>query len=265
MNYALIGGGNMGRALVAALLQREVCSATALFVVEPDAANRERLRPLGIAVGESADDRVSSAAVVVLCVKPQQAPEAMSALRPLLRSGQTVLSIMAGVSLGKLREGLGHRALVRAMPNTPAQIGLGMTVYCADESVGKDGLARVEALLNACGATVRVDSEDAIDAATAVSGSGPAYVFYLAEHWSEAARRLGFTPEQATLLVQQTLLGATELWKRQGLPAGTLREQVTSKGGTTAAALEVFERRGLGLAIEEGIERAYHRAKELSR
>jgi pyrroline-5-carboxylate reductase len=264
MKYAFIGGGNMGRAMAAALLQRKVCAAPELLVVEPDAANRERLRPLGVTLSESADGRVSAAAVLVLCVKPQQAPDVMRALRPLLRPEQTVLSIMAGVSLGKLREGLGHSALVRAMPNTPAQIGLGMTAYCADPSVKQDGLSRVEALLNACGETVQVESEDAIDAATAVSGSGPAYVFFLAEHWTAAARRLGFTAEQATRLVQQTLLGATELWKQQGIPAAALREQVTSKGGTTAAALEIFEQRKLGEGLEEGIERAYRRAKELS-
>jgi len=264
MEYAFIGGGNMGRAMVSALLHQKVRAAAELIVVEPDRANRERIGELGVAVLERAGGPIGSAAVVVLCVKPQQAGEVMAELRPCLRPGQTVLSIMAGVSLAKLREGLGQRALVRAMPNTPAQIGLGMTVYCADGDVDPQGLARVEALFRASGETLRVEGEDAIDAATAVSGSGPAYVFYLAEHWGAAAQRLGFTEDQAKLLVQQTLLGATELWKRQALPASALREQVTSKGGTTAAALGEFERRQLGAGIADGIERAYRRAKELS-
>jgi pyrroline-5-carboxylate reductase len=265
MHYAFIGGGNMGRAMATALVEKRVCAPGDLLVVDPDASSRERLRGLGCHLAESADARVSAAAVVLLAVKPQSAPVVMGGLKPLLKPGQAVLSIMAGVSLEKLRAGLGHAALVRAMPNTPAQIGLGMNVYLAEPAVGVEGLARVEALLRACGETVRVRSEDAIDAATAVSGSGPAYVFFVAEHWIEAARELGFSGEEAARLVQQTLLGATELWKRQQLPVATLREQVTSKGGTTAAALETFRERGVGEGLKEGIVRAYRRAKELSR
>jgi len=265
MEFAFIGGGNMGRAMATALVERRVCEANELLVVDPDDACRERLRPLGCALAGQADARVSQARVVVLAVKPQGAKEVMASVRPQLRPGQVVLSIMAGVPLAALREGLGHGALVRSMPNTPAQIGLGMTVYVADPTVGEEGLTRVEALLGACGETVRVDGEDAIDAATAVSGSGPAYVFYLAEHWIAAARRLGFSEADATRLVRQTLLGATELWKRSGTAAGTLREQVTSKGGTTAAALDMFRERKVGEGLEAGIGRAYARAKELSR
>lgn len=265
MEYAFIGGGNMGRAIATALVERRVCAPADLLVVDPDAACRERLRPLGCALAEKADARVGEAPVVVLAVKPQAAKEVMAGLRPFLRPGQIALSIMAGVALAALREGLGRVALVRAMPNTPAQIGLGMTVYVAEAAVGEDGLARVEALLGACGEVLRVNSEDAIDAATAVSGSGPAYVYFIAEHWIAAARRLGFSDADATRLVRQTLLGATELWKRSGTPAGTLREQVTSKGGTTAAALEAFRERKVGEALEAGIEHAHARAKELSR
>ncbi len=108
-----------------------------------------------------------------------------------------------------------------------------------------------------------MSSEDAIDAATAISGSGPAYVFYVAEHWMKAAAKLGFRSEEAAQLVQQTLIGATALWKEQSVPVATLREQVTSKGGTTAAALEHFTAKKLGAALEGGIARAYRRAKEL--
>jgi pyrroline-5-carboxylate reductase len=264
MEFAFIGGGNMGRAMATALVEKRVCAPGDLLVVDPDPACRERLLPLGCHLAASADGRVGEAAVVVLAVKPQGAAEMMRALKPLLRADQAVLSIMAGVSLASLRAGLGHAALVRAMPNTPAQIGLGMNVYLAEPAVSAERLARVEALLGACGETVRVQAEDAIDAATAVSGSGPAYVFFVAEHWIEAAQQLGFSAEDAARLVQQTLLGATELWKRQKLPVATLREQVTSKGGTTAAALETFRAKGVGEGLQEGIVRAYRRAKELS-
>jgi pyrroline-5-carboxylate reductase len=265
MEFAFIGGGNMGRAMATALVDQRVCAPGELLVVDPDPGCRERLRPLGCQLADSADERVGRAAVVVLAVKPQSAAAAMRGVRPLLRPEQLVLSIMAGVTLATLREGLDHAALVRAMPNTPAQIGLGVNVYLAEPAVGADQLARAEALLRACGETVRVEAEDAIDAATAVSGSGPAYVFYVAEQWVEAARELGFSVEHATRMVQQTLLGATELWKRQGTPVAALREQVTSQGGTTAAALETFRAKRVGESLKAGIARAYQRAKELSR
>lgn len=263
--YAFVGGGNMGRALAAALISKEVCPPAAILVVDPESACRELGRQMGCAVAESAGKEVGEAGVVVMAVKPQTAPDVYGQVRPWLNGKQVVVSIMAGVPMAALKEGLGHEAVVRVMPNTPAQVGLGMNVYYADPSLAPQQLEPVTALLNASGAALAVPSEDAIDAATAVSGSGPAYVFYVAEHWMGAARKLGFSEEEAALLVQQTLLGATALWKAQGVPVGTLREQVTSKGGTTAAALESFEANGVGKGLEVGIERAYQRAKELGR
>jgi pyrroline-5-carboxylate reductase len=186
-------------------------------------------------------------------------------LRPHLQTGQVVVSIMAGVPIAALQSGLGHEAVVRVMPNTPAQVGLGMNVYHAAPAVGSAQLRAVEALLQASGEALAVQDEDAIDAATAISGSGPAYVFYVAEHWMNAATALGFSAEQAAQLVQQTLIGATALWKEARVPVATLREQVTSKGGTTAAALEHFEQHQVGAHLEGGMARAYQRAKELGR
>ncbi|MCH8841351.1 MAG: pyrroline-5-carboxylate reductase [SAR324 cluster bacterium] len=264
MDYVIIGGGNMGRAMAVALVETGVCAPERLLVVDPEPACREKLVPLGCALASVADSRVGEASVVVLAVKPQVSGAMMAGLRPFLKSGQVVVSIMAGVAMAKLRDGLRHESLVRAMPNTPAQIGQGMNVYFPAEVVPANDLKRVEALLEACGEVLRVDTEDAIDAATAISGSGPAYVFYVAENWIRAAEALGFDSHQATKLVQQTLLGATELWKRSAMSAATLREQVTSKGGTTAAALEHFNAAAVGEGIREGIGRAYQRAKELS-
>ena len=269
MEFAIIGGGNMGRAIAFALVEKGVCPPERLIVVDPDPGCRDKLAALGCALAEAADERVGRAEVVVLAVKPQVAGEVMAGLRPLLRKGsaaggQVVLSIMAGISLETIRARVGSDALVRAMPNTPAQIGLGMNVYHPTAAVPAGGLTRVEALFRACGEAMRVESEDAIDAATAISGSGPAYVFYFAEQWIAAAESLGFTTAEATKLVQQTITGATELWKRQDLPASTLREQVTSKGGTTAAALEHFQAEKLGEILRQGISWAYRRAKELA-
>lgn len=265
MEYAFIGGGNMGRALAAALIVNKICPATDILVVDPDGAARQRNAELGCRVGERADEEIGAAPVVLLAVKPQSAPALFGELKPLLAPGQVVVSIMAGVTIGAVQSGLGHEAVVRVMPNTPAQIGLGMNVYYAAPAVSAAQLRGVEALLQASGQTLAVASEDAIDAATAISGSGPAYVFFFAEHWMQAALKLGFTADQAEQLVQQTLTGATALWKHQRVPVATLREQVTSKGGTTAAALEHFQQRAIGQHLEEGIDRAYRRAKELGR
>jgi pyrroline-5-carboxylate reductase len=265
MQIAFIGGGNMGRAMAAAVIRQGVCKPAEVLVVDPVETARQQAETLGCAVAEMPTERVGKAVVVVLAVKPQQAREAMGELKPVLTGGNVVVSIMAGVTLKALEEGLGHAPLVRVMPNTPAQVGLGMSVYHARPQVSARQLEAVEAVLKASGEVLAVPSEDAIDAATAVSGSGPAYVFYLAEHWVAAAIRLGFTEPEATQLVQQTLVGATALWRSANLPPAVLREQVTSKGGTTAAALETFNRQGVGEAVEAGIARAYERAKELGR
>lgn len=265
MDFAFVGGGNMGRALAAALIRQGVSKPANVLVIDPDETARELSGRLGCAVAEAPDARVADAPVVLLAVKPQQAPAAMAAVKPRLSDGQVVVSIMAGVTMKALQDGLEHSAVVRVMPNTPAQVGLGMNVYHAAPAVTARQLEAVESLLSASGEVLAVKSEDAIDAATAVSGSGPAYVFYVAEHWMQAARKLGFTEEEAAQLVQQTLVGATALWKNQNVPPATLREQVTSKGGTTAAALEVFRSRGLGEALEAGVARAYERARELGR
>lgn len=255
----------MGRALAAALIGRQVCSGEEILVIDPDEGCRARCAELGCHVSETLEPELGQAAVVVLAVKPQTAPEIYGALRPLLQPSQVVMSIMAGITLAALRDGLGHEALVRVMPNTPAQIGMGMNVYHAVPTVSRAQLEPVEAVLMASGQALQVDSEDAIDAATAVSGTGPAYVFFLAEHWMQAARDLGFSAGQAAVLVQQTLLGATELWKASGKAPSTLREQVTSKGGTTAAAMAYFAEQALGQHFQDGVREAFRRAKELGR
>lgn len=263
MDYLFIGGGNMGYALAAAVVRRGVCPPDRMLVTDPAPEARKRAEALGCHTAERA--AAFDARVIVLAVKPQQAPEALAALAGRLQPRQVALSIMAGVRIAAIQEALRHRAVVRAMPNIPAQIGLGMIAYHADRSVSAEQLAPVQALLNASGATLQVASEDLIDAATAVSASGPAYVFYLAEHWMRAAQGLGFTADESALLVRQTLRGAAELWESTGTPPGRLSEQVTSKGGTTAAALDAMNAAGAGAAIETGVRRAYERAKELGR
>lgn len=265
MEYVFIGGGNMGRALAAALIGKGVCLPEQILVVDPDDSARSQIEALGCTAAKAITPNVNEAPALLLAVKPQSAPEMYAQLKEHLHSDQVVVSIMAGITIAGIQEGLDHEAVVRVMPNTPAQVGLGMSVYHAAPAVTSSQRDSVEALFQASGETLAVDSEDAIDAATAVSGSGPAYVFYMAEHWLQAAIDLGFTAEAAEQLVQQTLIGATALWRDQRVPPKTLREQVTSKGGTTAAALESFGENAVGDHFREGVHKAYQRAKELGR
>jgi pyrroline-5-carboxylate reductase len=269
VDYAFLGGGNMGYALAAALIQREIVSASHVLIVDPSSEPRHKAEALGCKTGEMASGKtltqIGQSQVVVLAVKPQGAGEALAPLKNKVKPDAVVVSIMAGVKIGAIQEALGHKAVVRVMPNTPSQVGLGMSVFHADPSVTEAQLAPVEALFKASGEALAVPTEDLIDAATAVSASGPAYVFYMAEHWIRAAQELGFSEAEAVLLVRQTLLGATSLWQRLGTAPGMLREQVTSKGGTTAAALDAFRAGQVGEGIETGVRRAYERAKELGR
>lgn len=265
MEFVFIGGGNMGLALASALIERNHISPQHILVVDPSKICRERAKKLGCQTQNGVTDIVGTAPILVLAVKPQQAALVMADLNGKLQSTQVVVSIMAGVPLAVLENGLAHSAVVRVMPNLPATIGLGMNVFLAPQGVSSQQKEKVQKFLSASGEAMEVKDEDQIDAATAVSGSGPAYVFYLAEHWMQAAEGLGFSPEEAKTLVQQTLLGAVELWKNQTLPASTLREQVTSKGGTTAAALESFQKGDVGAELGKGVKKAYKRAKELAK
>ena len=265
-SLALIGGGNMGGAILRAVTSQGIVPAEQLLLVEPETEKAAALaEATGCAVQSQIDGRVSEYELLLLATKPQGAPLVLAELRSHLIPEQTVVSVMAGISLTTLRNGLGHERLVRTMPNTPAQLGEGMTAVYADPAVPEASRKQVQAVFGACGTCLEVDHEDAIDAATAVSGSGPAYVFYLAEQMMVAAQDLGFSESAAQTLVQKTLRGAILLWEQKGVSAATLRRQVTSPGGTTEAAVTHFESQAVGQHLQEGLQKAYQRAKELAR
>ena len=265
-SLALIGGGNMGGAILRAVTSQGIVPAEQLLLVEPETEKAAALaEATGCAVQSQIDGRVSEYELLLLATKPQGAPLVLAELRSHLIPEQTVVSVMAGISLTTLRNGLGHERLVRTMPNTPAQLGEGMTAVYADPAVPEASRKQVQAVFGACGTCLEVDHEDAIDAATAVSGSGPAYVFYLAEQMMVAAQDLGFSESAAQTLVQKTLRGAILLWEQKGVSVATLRRQVTSPGGTTEAAVTHFESQAVGQHLQEGLQKAYQRAKELAR
>lgn len=264
MSLVIIGGGNMGKALAQTLISKGTLSSGGLCIVEIDAKQRRTLMDeLGCLVIHEVNEHISRFQTVMIAVKPQIMKKITEEISPWLQEHQLVISIMAGITTDQLSERLKHEAIVRVMPNTPAQIAESMTAFYARQAVNQDQLEEAQRLLKSMGKLLQVNSEDTIDAVTAVSGSGPAYLFYLAEKMITAAQKLGFEENEANLLVQQTLKGASLLWEKRQVSAKTLREQVTSPGGTTEAAIRSFEKNSVGDSIIQGINCAYQRAREL--
>ena len=254
----------MGEAIASALLGKGTSSPSEISISEPVAERRDYLKKkYGVTVTGSSRDAVRGADVVLMSVKPQSLPEVLAQMEGAVRSDQLVLSIIAGAKISTIREGLKHGSIVRSMPNTAAQIGMGMTVWTATSEVTPAQRDSARAILAVMGKEIYVDDEKSIDMATAVSGSGPAYYFLFAEAWTDAAVNLGLPREMAKAMVLQTMLGSARLIETSGKEPAELRQMVTSKGGTTAAALGVFEAGDFKNLIAKAIEAAYKRAREL--
>ena len=255
----------MGGAVAQSLIATQTLAPSDLLIIELIPALRENLvKKTGCAIEEKVNEALSRFTGILLAVKPQNASTVMQELAHFLAPNQVVISIMAGISIEQMVSELNHRSIVRVMPNTPAQIGEGMSVYYATEDVSREQLQFTQSILNANGRAFSVEEEDAIDAATAISGSGPAYVFYIAEQMMARAQKFGFSYEQASIMTQQTIKGAVLLWEKQEIPVDELRRRVTSVGGTTEAALLNFEESRVGVLFQEGLQAAYQRAKELA-
>jgi pyrroline-5-carboxylate reductase len=262
MKIAFIGGGNMAAALIAGLL-RAGHRAADLAAVEIDAARCAQLRQqFGIGAVTAPGAVLQDAAALVLAVKPQFMREACEAARPYLGE-PLIVSVAAGIRTADIARWLGRSAIVRTMPNTPALIGRGVTGMAATAQVGGEQRALAESILRTAGDVVWFDDEAKLDAVTAVSGSGPAYVFYFIEALARAGAELGFTAEQARELAVQTFVGAAQLAAESAEPPATLRARVTSKGGTTAAALAWLEANAVEARIVEAVHAAHRRAREL--
>jgi pyrroline-5-carboxylate reductase len=263
MKITFIGGGNMASALIGGMLAGSHRAAD-VVVVDPDAGSRERLvQRFGVSVHARADATALAGDVVVLAVKPQQMPAVAKGIAPVLR-GQLVISVAAGIRSADLSRWLaGHGRIVRTMPNTPALIGEGITALAGAPGLADADRDAADSIMRAVGQTLWVDDESMIDAVTAVSGSGPAYVFFFMEAMQAAARAMGFDEAQSRKLTQATFAGAARLAANSEDPPAVLRERVTSKGGTTAAALAVLAQRGVQAHIVEAIEAARRRSAEL--
>ena len=263
MKITFIGGGNMAIALIGGM-RRQGFSAAGIQVVEPFQDAREKLtEAFGVRCTATVDAAALNCEVLVLAVKPQQLREAVAPFSGQL-GNQLVVSIAAGLRMADISRWLGnYNKLVRTMPNTPALIGAGITGLCADPTVDLEGRTNAEKILRAVGSTVWIDNEAQMDAVTAVSGSGPAYVFYFLEAMEAAALNLGFDARSARQLSVETFLGAARLAEQSSESISVLRERVTSKGGTTEAALLSFGANGIAGAIQHGIMAAEARGREL--
>lgn len=264
MKIAFIGGGNMGEVMLSALLDKGLAKPGAIIVGDIAEARRKHLeKKYGITATGSNQGAVEKADVVVLAVKPQNLAEVMSELKGCLKPSQLVLSIIAGARTKTLSRGLKHGCIVRAMPNTPAQIGEGISVWTATAEVTKKQRAWVSSILGAMGREVYVDGENYIDMATAVSGSGPAYFFLMVEALVDAAVGIGLPRDIALALVLQTMLGSGHLIQRSGKEPAELRRMVTSPGGTTAEALIQLEKGKFTELLKRAVKAAYDKAKRL--
>ena len=262
---SFIGGGNMASAIVGGLL-RQGHAPQAIQIVEPWDEQRARLAQQfpGVALFDKADSGLQPSELVIWAVKPQTFKDAARQAAPALQ-GALHLSVAAGITTDSMVGWLGSERIVRAMPNTPALVGLGMSGLYARDGASADDRALVERVVRTTGELVWVQTEADIDAVTALSGSGPAYVFYFLEAMRDAGARMGLAPETALQLAVGTFIGAATLAQRSPEPPQVLRERVTSKGGTTYAALTAMDEAGIKQSFEKALQAAQHRAQELGR
>lgn len=264
MKILIIGGGNMGETYAHSFLKDHVTTAKDLMILERSAVKARILQEQKIArIFRDPKDCVSKSDLIIFAVKPQDSDAVFKKIKKLVDPQQVVLSIMAGVKMERIQESLGVSKIIRAMPNLPAQIGMGMTTFTSTEEITRVELVTVQNLLNTTGKAIYVSDEALLDAATAVSGSGPAFVYFFMDAMMEAAKDLGFTESQAELLVGQTFLGSSHLLARDELSCKDWIKKVSSKGGTTEAAIRKFEENGLEKRIKEGLFSAHLRAREL--
>lgn len=263
-----IGPGVMAEGMISGLIRKQVAKPEALMASGPRIKRVEKLQAM-YGIGTETDNQRAArdANVVVLSVKPQQLDKVLQGLQGAIKPFALVLSIVAGATIDKISQGLDHPQVVRSMPNTPAQIGEGITVWTAAKSVSKEQQEMARQILSALGEEIYVDEEYFLDMATALSGTGPAYVFLFMEAMVDAGVHLGFPRRIAERLVAQTVRGSVEYYNKRDDPVhlARLRNQVTSPGGTSAAALYYLEKAGLRTAISRAIWAAFERSQELGK
>ena len=262
MKLGIVGFGNMGLTYAKSFLKYNLVKSEHLYLFEK---NIEKIEHLGYGNPVGLDHEIlNSLDILILAIKPQDFLDLAEDLKELLNKNSVLISIMAGITLSKLMNCLNHQFVIRAMPNMPAQIGQGMTAFTASDDITIGQLRKVEKLFNTTGRSVFVDDESQLDPITALSGSGPAYIFYFLKSMILAGIKMGLKESDALLLSRQTFQGALQLYNGSSKSLDELIAMVRSKGGTTDAALKSFDENKLSDKIIEGILSANNRAKELS-
>lgn len=262
-NLGIIGGGAMGAAIIRGIIRGGLIRPDAVFLVEPDIFRKNQLQAeLGIQTRDSISELARECRILLLAVKPQVIAEVLKGLQDAVDSRHLVLSIAAGISLAYLESCLPDSRIIRVMPNTPARFAKGISAYAPGKKATEMDNAVSEQILGAVGKVLKV-GEAQMDAVTATSGSGPAYLFYFTEAMIDAAVMLGLTRKQAEVLVMETLAGAVEMLRQSNEHPAVLRNEVTSPAGTTAAALLEFEKGALAGTVMQALLAASRRSKEL--
>lgn len=264
MKILIIGGGNMGKTYAESFTANHVVSKDNLYILEHLSEKIEYFQTRGFKnLFIEPGNYITESDLVIFAIKPQDRDSLYASIASYFHKDQMVLSIMAGVTVASIKKSLPTTKIIRAMPNLPAQIGMGISGFISDPSVSKDELLNVQNLLNTTGKSLYFEDESKLDAVTAVSGSGPAYVFYFMDAMINAAVELGFDQTQAELLVEQTFIGAVHLLNINTLSCQEWIEKVSSRGGTTEAAIKEFSKENLSVSIKNGLKKAHNRALEL--
>lgn len=261
MKIAIIGIGNMGSIYARSFVKYDIVKAENLFLVSKNQIKDSTLEGSQIHLEELKQIQPE---IVFLCIKPQDYPVLKEQLQEILSAETILVSIMAGITIKQLKHDLGLDHIVKAMPNSPVEIGMGITGFSVAEKMGYNQIKMVENILATTGRTIYFEDEDDLNAVTAVSGSGPAYFFYIIKHMIDAAKEMGFSESVATTLVKQTMLGSFHLYNHSGKNPDELISVVASKKGTTEAAINTFNSYQMDKAIREGMKNAALRAKALN-
>jgi pyrroline-5-carboxylate reductase len=266
MKISFVGGGVMAEAILRGIVSAGLAAPSDISVGEPVQARRDQLaQNHGVNVSSDNAEAVAGAKLVVLSVKPQALGTVLPGLGAALKPDQALASIVAGATIRTIADGTGHQAVIRIMPNTPAQIGAGISAWTASEAVTDAQKAAIREVVATLGEEVYVAGEDLIDMSTALSASGPAYVFTFVESLIDAGVNIGMSRDLASRLAIETVLGSARMVKETGTHPAELRNMVTSPAGTTAAALVALEKGGFRPAVIDAVAAAYRRSKELGK
>jgi pyrroline-5-carboxylate reductase len=266
MKILVIGAGNMGLTYAQGMSKSKLLKKKNIMILDNSEEKLEELNEIShFDAFKELEDCVPKADIIFIAVKPYHAENLFKNLKPFVKPGQVIVSIMAGINIESIKKYSSLTKIVRAMPNLPAQIGKGLTSYVTSPEISRIEKLTIESLLDTTGKSMEVSSEKFIDASTGISGSGPAYVFYFMQSMMEAALKMGFSKNDSSVLVSQTFTGAIELFNQSNLSPNSWIKKVASKGGTTRAALDSMENNNVNELIKDAAFAAFNRAVELDK